>query len=122
MKEDNKLVSEWEKMGASTGAMLGRLIGLAAETGLRALDQIVLTPLAKTRDEVNKAAVKSGLRTEHARSGAWSEMGRQYGEKMGNAIGIAMDSAIEATKTNMVRPLEETVNTATQADEQENKK
>ncbi len=110
MSDDNNLISQWEQMGSSTGATLGRFIGIAAETGLRAVDQVLLTPLAKTRDEVNKTAQNAGVDTETTRSQVWSEMGKQYGEKLGNALGIAMDSAIEMTKAGMMGPQNQNLN------------
>lgn len=117
MSDKENLVSQWEKMGSSTGGMIGRIIGMAAENGLRALDHFVLTPLAQSKDQVDKSAAQSGVKHEETRASVWTEMGRQYGEKVGNAIGIAMDSTIEATKTNIVKPMEQATQEMTENQE-----
>jgi len=86
------LVSLWEQMGATTGSLIGRFIGLNAKLGLDTLQGFAINP-----DNMNP-----GIRSK-----VWTEMGRTYGESLGNAIGLAMDSFAKSVEDSVVQPLAE---------------
>lgn len=88
------LVSLWEQMGACTGSLIGKFIGLNAQLGLTAL-QSLQTAIPVT---------KPGIRTQ-----VWTEMGRNYGESLGYTIGLAMDGFMQSVDATVVKPLDQTV-------------
>lgn len=95
------LVSLWEQMGASTGSLIGRFIGLNAQLGLNALQSM------QNVIPVNEPGIRSQV---------WTEMGRGYGENLGYAIGLAMDSFVKSVDDAVVKPLDETVRQKTTGD------
>lgn len=86
------LINLWEQMGASTGSLIGRFIGLNAQLGLHAL-QSLKTAVPET---------EAGIRTR-----VWSQMSQAYSESLGHNIGLAMDSFINAVDNTLIQPLAE---------------
>jgi hypothetical protein len=84
------LVSLWEQMGASTGSLIGRFIGLNAKLGLDALHNL----------QTGMPNAEPGIRSR-----VWTEMGRSYGESLGYNLGLAMDSFIKSLDNSLVSPL-----------------
>ncbi|MFZ5639362.1 MAG: hypothetical protein ACOY4Q_01540 [Bacillota bacterium] len=86
------LVNLWEQMGASTGSLIGRFIGLNAKLGLDALKSL----------HTAMPDAEPGIRSK-----VWTEMGRSYGESLGYTLGLAMDGFIKSVDNSLVRPLVE---------------
>lgn len=91
----NDLVGLWEQMGATTGSLIGRFIGLNAQFGLQVLESMVINPL---RQNVSEPGIRSKV---------WTEMGRSYGESLGYSIGLAMDGLANTADHSLVEPLAE---------------
>lgn len=102
MVQEKNLVNLWEEMGASTGAFIGRFIGLNAQMGLRVLDGF-LTPLANMTPKGNNAPPPKGDTKDQTpaqgnvgiRTEVWQQMGLQYGTKVGESIGLSQDLLVQ---------------------------
>lgn len=88
------LVRLWMEMGASTGSLLGKIIGLTAQYGLTAYQQNVVQPLQQYSSSVPAIPPGPGVPSD-IRQQTWREMGRDYGEMLGNSIGMTMDLLIK---------------------------
>lgn len=86
------LINLWEQMGASTGSLIGRFIGLNAQFGLNALQSL----------QTAIPATEPGIRSK-----VWTKMGQAYGESLGYTIGLAMDGFIKAVDNTVIQPLAE---------------
>lgn len=102
MVQEKNLVNLWEEMGASTGAFIGRFVGLNAKMGLQILDGF-LAPIANMTPKSQNAPPPDGdtkgqtpaqgnigIRTE-----VWQQMGMQYGTKIGESIGLTQDLLVQ---------------------------
>lgn len=117
MVKEKDLEALWEEMGASTGAFIGRFIGLNAKLGLQVLDSVFSQPLeamtpkghdappeeSDTKEET-PAQGNAGIRTE-----VWQQMGYQYGTKMGEITGMGMDMLIQSLNQGIIEPLNNVV-------------
>ncbi len=97
---DQNLVSLWEKMGASTGALLGKTIGQMAQYGLDVYEQMVVNPLKQSSPSSGAATPDTGM-PSGIRQETWREMGKEYGETIGSSIGLAMDMLINSLKVSL---------------------
>jgi len=88
------LVHLWQEMGASTGSLLGKIIGLTAQYGLDTYQQNVVQPLQDYSSDLPDAPPAPDIPSD-IRQQTWGEMGRDYGEMLGNSIGMTMDLMIK---------------------------
>jgi len=95
--ENTNLVAMWEQMGASTGSFLGKTIGLWAQYGLDAYQQMVVKPLQQYGAADTSPPSETGVPAD-IREQTWREMGKEYGETMGASVGMAMDMIIKSMK------------------------
>ncbi|MDT3701087.1 MAG: hypothetical protein RO469_16915 [Thermincola sp.] len=91
---NDDLVRLWQEMGASTGSLLGRIIGLTAQYGLTSYQQNFVKPLQEYSSRIPAAPPEPGVAPD-VRQQTWREMGREYGEMLGNSIGMTMDLMIK---------------------------
>lgn len=117
MVQEKDLANLWEEMGASTGAFIGRFIGLNAQMGLQVIDgflaplanmtpkgQNAKPPLSNTKEQT-PAQGNVGIRTE-----VWQQMGLQYGTKIGESLGLAQDLLVQTIDFSVEEPLNNMVN------------
>lgn len=95
---NDDLVHLWEQMGASTGSLLGKLIGLTAQYGLQSYQQNVVKPLQDYSSSFHPAAAEPGVAAD-IRQQTWREMGRDYGEMLGNSLGMTLDLLIKTIES-----------------------
>ncbi len=100
------LAALWEQMGASTGSFLGKIIGLSAQYGLSAYEQVINSPLQQAAaisgspsSETSASAFASDG-PANIREQTWQEMGKQYGEAIGTSVGLMMDLIINSLKVS----------------------
>ena len=91
------LVRLWTEMGASTGSLLGKIIGLTAQYGLMSYQQNVVQPLQQYSSNVSAVPPGPGVPSD-IRQQTWREMGRDYGEMLGNSLGMTMDLLIKTVE------------------------
>lgn|GEM_PF-2009366 len=86
-----QMVSLWQQMGTSTGSFAGQVIGRTAQYGLLNFNQAVINPLKQySPDSPPSEEGSSGVREQ-----TWEEMGRNFGESLGIAVGTSMDLLID---------------------------
>lgn len=91
------LINLWEQMGASTGSYLGKVIGLYAQYGLVAFEQLITTPLQQLSENAAQQLDNSDQPPD-IREQTWGKMCGDYGQTVGSTIGMSMDLLVNSLK------------------------